>query len=735
MNVLGEVLQAITDHKNELAAVVVHLNDTYLIEKREDRKLPGFARLIATIRRLWAYIEKETGEDLLLVVHSGDFLSPSLVSKEDKGEAMVKLLNMARVNYCVLGNHEFDYGAEVLADRLREANFQVLLSNATDLTGLIKREDPYGPTRPIKIRRGVVWREFCVPMRILLTGVVSVDVQKSFVSPVQNKLLPRNQRKKVKWTFTHPSEAVIQVWNEYEDNEDAASDTKAAFSTNVPFRIVLTHATQDEDRQLRRQIPDAPRTYILGGHDHDIEYADDGRQVPVMKNLANAETVRVTLLLAGGKSVYEKVYAAYARLQKRASPRTLRYPEDLEAVLLTASDLDSDVLRDRIKNAAPGNLEEAIIAAKSDLDDLNFVLRYDDHEPPAEDADEIIQEALGKVKRDGDDDPVCDFSAKTKKLDARDGHIRKEPTNMGVFVAECVRRQAGAQVAIINSGAFRCDSELEAKLSVRDLRETFLYDADDAIMVLEVEPNVVAALIKHGRQPAKLGTGAFPQIAGDPSGATGKVRLAISSYLLTRSDSIDGYDAVLHEVWGVPVEHSPTVEETRKAARKASAAEPSFSIVKAVTEQGQALAAHPPEEMFDQPAGQTVSGTDQILGLLQTYAAVFREAINPKTIALGSDEGFERWLGTDAPIAEWPEIQQARDKVRAFLRQLPAVAAYYLAEKDDWLEAWTVAEEELVALQKALEGHDFKFPYATNYAWMFDLAARGIPGWFRPYPD
>jgi hypothetical protein len=60
MNMLGKVLQAITDHKNELAAVVLHLNDTYLIEKRPDRKLPGFARLIATIRLLRAHIEEVT---------------------------------------------------------------------------------------------------------------------------------------------------------------------------------------------------------------------------------------------------------------------------------------------------------------------------------------------------------------------------------------------------------------------------------------------------------------------------------------------------------------------------------------------------------------------------------------------------------------------------------------------------------------------------------------------------
>jgi hypothetical protein len=745
MNMLDKALQSITDHRKELVAVVVHLNDTYLIDDRPDRKLPGFARITATIERLWAHIKKQTGQDLLLVVHSGDFLGPSLVGKDDHGKAMVALLNKARVNYCVLGNHEFDYDAEELADRLREAKFEVLLANATDRTGLIKREDGFGADPHIDIRRGVVWPEQRVPPRVALTGVVSADVHKSFVTRDQNKRIPKNKREKVKWTFIPPNEAVIQGWNEIKDNEDVVSDTKVAFTTNIPFRILLTHGSQDEDRQLRRQIPETSRTYILGGHDHDIEYIEDAKEVLVLKNLANAETVRVMLLLAGGKSIFDEVYAAYARLQARQR-KVLRYPQDLETVLLTASDLDRKALKERISKAKPlkgfRNLREALIEAESYRDIRTFVLRYDDHEVADEDADKIVKDAIRKVRRAGDDDPVCDFSGKTAKLEARDGHIRREPTNMGVFVAECVRLQAkGRQtdpghdrvVAIINSGAFRCDSELKANLSVWDLRETFLYDDDDAIMVLKVPSNVVDALVKHGTQPAKRGTGAFPQLAGYREGETGTVCLAISSFLLTRSDNNDGYDAVLHEVWG-PTLGSATVEETRAAALKASAAEPKFSIIEAVKEHAKAVEAQPPQEMFDKPAGQALKGTDEIVQLLQTYADTFFEQMTPDATTFANQENFQAWLGTDEPIAQWPEIQLARDNVRASLRQLPAVAACKPGAKNG-IKALTAAEKELKDLQNSLVSHDFQFRYGTDYVWMFDLAARGIRGWFPPWSD
>ena len=115
---------------------------------------------------------------------------------------------------------------------------------------------------------------------------------------------------------------------------------------------------------------------------------------------------------------------------------------------------------------------------------------------------------------------------------------------VGVLVAECVRLEAEALlkakgvrtadvVAIVNSGAFRCDSELKPELKVWDLRETFLFDADKAIMVLKVPAaGVVGELVRHGLQETKKGTGAYPQIAGHWERATGEVWLAISSYLL-----------------------------------------------------------------------------------------------------------------------------------------------------------------------------------------------------------
>ncbi len=268
---LSEIVNLIQKEQDRLVAVVVHLNDTYVIEERAKR-LPGFPRLIATIRYLRDQVALITGQDnRVIVLHSGDFIGPSLLSNHDHGAAITELLDRAGLDYCLPGNHEFDHGAENLADQLEGRRFKLLCANIKDPTGLV-------PIQP-----KTLWHGGSKP-HIAVTGVVSKSVAKSYLSPEGQGLPPRL----VHWVFEPANEALIRF---FEDTAD------------VPFRLILSHATQAEDRELRRQLPPMPRTYILGGHDHDIEWVENDRDVLLMKNLANLETVRVAVLLACGESV------------------------------------------------------------------------------------------------------------------------------------------------------------------------------------------------------------------------------------------------------------------------------------------------------------------------------------------------------------------------------------------------------------------------------------------------
>jgi hypothetical protein len=72
-----------------LAGIVVYLNDTYLISDRylPDGNLsePSLARVAQLIADLRGIILDHYKEDRVLVVHSGDFLGPSYISRKTGG--------------------------------------------------------------------------------------------------------------------------------------------------------------------------------------------------------------------------------------------------------------------------------------------------------------------------------------------------------------------------------------------------------------------------------------------------------------------------------------------------------------------------------------------------------------------------------------------------------------------------------------------------------------------------
>jgi 2',3'-cyclic-nucleotide 2'-phosphodiesterase (5'-nucleotidase family) len=116
--------------------VILHLNDTYQIEERPP-DIPGMAQIAEAVRLIGGWVEAVTGEDRTLVVHSGDFLSPSFMTNRlgFAGKQMVELLNHCGVDYATVGNHEFDVSSAELRQRFLEADFDLVNANLTPPRG------------------------------------------------------------------------------------------------------------------------------------------------------------------------------------------------------------------------------------------------------------------------------------------------------------------------------------------------------------------------------------------------------------------------------------------------------------------------------------------------------------------------------------------------------------------------------------------------------------------------
>ena len=111
------------------------INDVYRIDGVDLGTSGGLAR----VRSLRNELEREDPD--LLLLHAGDFLFPSLLSRRYNGEQMIDILNLLDGNpqamdprmFVTFGNHEFDRNklndATFLEKRVEESQFAWLGSN------------------------------------------------------------------------------------------------------------------------------------------------------------------------------------------------------------------------------------------------------------------------------------------------------------------------------------------------------------------------------------------------------------------------------------------------------------------------------------------------------------------------------------------------------------------------------------------------------------------------------
>src|SRR5687767_15235402 len=113
---------------------ILQINDVYKIEGLEGGQSGGLARL-RTLRR-----HLESDGTPVLVLHAGDALYPSVMSKYLDARPMVDVMNLLDGDasafdpklIVTLGNHELDKSTpDVLIGRLRESAFEWVATNTT----------------------------------------------------------------------------------------------------------------------------------------------------------------------------------------------------------------------------------------------------------------------------------------------------------------------------------------------------------------------------------------------------------------------------------------------------------------------------------------------------------------------------------------------------------------------------------------------------------------------------
>src|ERR1043165_2575707 len=111
-----------------IRVTLLQVNDVYQFTPVDQGTRGGIGRVL-TLRKS---IQSENPNTLFLL--AGDTISPSVESITYKGSQMIEAWNLAGLDYATFGNHEFDFGPEVLKERIKESRFKWIAANVIDKT-------------------------------------------------------------------------------------------------------------------------------------------------------------------------------------------------------------------------------------------------------------------------------------------------------------------------------------------------------------------------------------------------------------------------------------------------------------------------------------------------------------------------------------------------------------------------------------------------------------------------
>jgi len=239
----------------EVRVTLLHVNDVYQIAPVDKGQRGGLARL-ATLKR---QVQAESPHTLMIL--GGDTLSPSVASNTFQGAQMIAAWNATGLDLAVLGNHEFDFGPEVLKARMDESRFPWLGANVIDR----QSGRPFHTVRRSELRN-------IGGIKIGFVGVLTPQTE------LTSKPGPSIRFEDPLWVLRRE-----------------AARLRAQGAAAV---VALTHLDLAADRKLAAS---GVADLILGGHDHTVMQSLAGR-TPVFKAGSDARfAMRVDLVFDAQK--------------------------------------------------------------------------------------------------------------------------------------------------------------------------------------------------------------------------------------------------------------------------------------------------------------------------------------------------------------------------------------------------------------------------------------------------
>lgn len=187
----------------------------------------------------------------VLLVCAGDLFSgnPIVDQHDQKGFPMIDIMNNTGFDVSVIGNHEFDYGQEILAERMSQAEFQWVCANLNVNQTNLPQPDPY-----ISIEID--------DLKVTFLGLVETDGKPDAVIP-----------------STHPWRVLGLTFERFGDVIGKYSELKSQETSDL--LVALTHLGSYSDRNLAANFPELD--LIIGGHSHEV-INEESNGIPIVQS-------------------------------------------------------------------------------------------------------------------------------------------------------------------------------------------------------------------------------------------------------------------------------------------------------------------------------------------------------------------------------------------------------------------------------------------------------------------
>ena len=294
----------------------LHFNDTYSISPNS-KGSGGFAPLQTLLKQ-----EIEHAKGPTFITFGGDAISPTALSGVTQGAHMIELLNAVGTEVAVPGNHEFDFGPEVLQERVQASRFPWLAAN------VVRKSDGKiccGMQEHILVNMGSI--------KVGMFGLLTEETM-GYSSMGPNMIKPYK--------------------------EVAEQQVRALRDQGAEIIVAVTHLAFREDISLAKV---KGIHLILGGHEHVVYayYGNDVDDVLVLKVGQDAEHLGVVELPVerGAQGVTVRVPT-----WKVLPVQAIQPDQDVQVIVSKYEKQEQDLKVVIGKTNVPLNAMEALVSGK-----------------------------------------------------------------------------------------------------------------------------------------------------------------------------------------------------------------------------------------------------------------------------------------------------------------------------------------------------------------------------------